>query len=137
VTGRGSASGLPTLSDLPLRAALGVRPRTGSRGLVPKEQDARRRALGAFELQRGTDEALLTGLDLAQIEAFDGHDAGAEQHPVRLLVADRQIIDPDEPDAPLDERPRGLGIEGYVIIPGRTGTLTSMICTRTSKQEAA
>src|SRR5207237_9727803 len=80
-------------------------PGPGSRWLVLEEQDARRGAVGADKLERRADEAVLARLDLAQVEALDCDDAGLEQGVVRLLVADRQIVDTDEPDARLDERP--------------------------------
>src|SRR5437588_576011 len=85
----------------------------------PEEEDAGRRAFGPLELQRRADQAVLAGLDLAQVEALHRHHPGAEQDVVRFLVADRQVVDADEPDAALDERPRRLAVERDEVLRER------------------
>src|SRR6266540_1027512 len=63
---------------------------------VRDEEDARRCAVRADELQRGADQLVLARLDAAKIEAFDRDDACAEQRAVRGLVSDRQVVDADK-----------------------------------------
>src|SRR5439155_25013243 len=79
---------------------------------LPAHQDSSRRgAVGSDDAERQADELVAARADRTQIETFDGHDAGFEQHLMRLLISDREVVDSDEPDTPLDEQLRGAPVE--------------------------
>src|SRR5919202_2012987 len=70
------------------------------------EDGARRRAVGSDDLQRKADEPVLARLDVPQVEPLHRDDACAEQDAVSVGVTDREIVQPDELDAAVEQRLR-------------------------------
>src|SRR5262249_52415709 len=50
-------------------------------------------------------------LHRAEVETLYRGDAGVEENPVRLLIADRQVVDPDQANPAGDEPARSVSVE--------------------------
>src|SRR4051794_14212435 len=83
--------------------SIAPRPRCRRADDSAHEDRSARRAVGAFEAERETDELVRPRVGRAEVETFEGYDTGAEELSMRLGVANREVVDPDEADASRDE----------------------------------
>ena len=72
------------------------------------EHDARRRSVGPDHAQRQAEHLVHPRLDVSQIQAFNHDRPAAKQHTMRggagpLELFDREVIDPDQLDAMIDQ----------------------------------
>src|ERR1051325_78710 len=75
------------------------------------QHGARRRAVRADHTQRQADQLVPARGDAAKIEAPGRGHACIGQDPGRHLVADREVVDADQPDAELDQQTRTAAVE--------------------------
>ena len=65
---------------------------------------------------RQADQLVGAGLDLAQVEALERDDAVAEQLDVGVVVADREVVDRDQPDSPLEDPGGTAAVEADEVV---------------------
>src|SRR5262249_32839978 len=70
---------------------------------LASEEDARRAAVRADDPQRQAQQLVTTRIDVAKVEALQRDHAAREQRPMRIHVADRHVVDPDQLDAAVDD----------------------------------
>src|SRR5262249_22068606 len=75
------------------------------------QERAGRCAVGADDLQRQADQLVPARFDGAEIESLDRDDPCVEQGSVGVLISDREVVDPDEPDPHLDEQAGARAVE--------------------------
>src|SRR5262249_61122706 len=63
------------------------------------------------DVQGEGDQVVPGGFDGAEIESLDRDDPCVEQGSVGVLISDREVVDPDEPDPHLDEQAGARAVE--------------------------
>src|SRR5919204_4839812 len=88
----------------PVRTAAGATIASVIAQSLLHEDGPRRRAVGSDDLQRKADEPVLARLDVPQVEALHRNDACPEQEPMRVGVADGEVVESDKLDAAVEQR---------------------------------